>query len=314
MKRHRVKSVRCGVIFTLLVLLFSALCTNCSSSDQQKAGPFTISVVSMEWAEMPFGSPVTVGGRKTRMPRDFVMLQVAVQVQNKADTEKDLALLFFLHDSQDKELTSLRRCSKDYLKQYADISLKIPAGLSKMLYLQGQLLPLKELQEKGPLRIIHSSFKLSWDAPILPKHAEFYSEKYRSKDLDCKLLAQKWVGMPAGTRVMTRGMPAMIKDDVAGIEATIKIKNISDEDQPLELLGFVLVDKNNIPIKLLKPKGRASMKITLQPGKAMDFVFESSMKGYVELKKREPLHLEEPLYRWFLPLEEIPPWENLEKL
>ncbi|HDG98058.1 MAG TPA: hypothetical protein ENG73_07820 [Desulfobacterales bacterium] len=287
MKTHRVKSARCTVAFALLVLLFPAMCTNCSSSDKQKAGPFTISVVSMKWAEIPFGSPIRIGGRETRMPRDFVMLQVAVQVQNGADTEKELPLLFFIHDSQDKELTSLRRCSKGYLKQYADISLKMPPASSKMLYLQGELLPLKELQKKASLKIVHSSFKLGWDAPPLPKHAEFYCEKYRSKDLACRLLGQKWVGVPAGTRVMARGMPAMIKDDVAGIEATIR---------------------------LLKPKGRRSIKITLQPGKAMVFVFESSMKGYAELKKREPLHLEEPSYRWFVPLEEIPPWEKIEKL
>ena len=314
MKTYRVKSARCTVAFALLVLLFPAMCTNCSSSDKQKAGPFTISVVSMKWAEIPFGSPIRIGGRETRMPRDFVMLQVAVQVQNGADTEKELPLLFFIHDSQDKELTSLRRCSKGYLKQYADISLKMPPASSKMLYLQGELLPLKELQKKASLKIVHSSFKLGWDAPPLPKHAEFYCEKYRSKDLACRLLGQKWVGVPAGTRVMARGMPAMIKDDVAGIEATIRIMNISDEDQPLESLGFVLVDKDNIPVKLLKPKGRRSIKITLQPGKAMVFVFESSMKGYAELKKREPLHLEEPSYRWFVPLEEIPPWEKIEKL
>lgn len=309
------------VLVALAVIVISLISANPVYCDrQQQNPPLTASLVSMQWFAVPFGSFLHLGSEKRMMRRDLVALKLAVKVENHTTTKQDLPMRFVILNNKNTE-TSLERYSATYKKIYTEPSLSIPASSTQTVYLQCILKPLERLINNPPLRVVHKSYKWHWDVIPLPKHGDFYSVAEHSKIFSFHLLKQKWDGVPAGTKVMVGGRQGIIKSNVTGLVATIRVTNINKKQQKFEFPIILLVGKGYVPVKLMKLKevSRSKLKqvqnkgIVIKSDQSLDLVVTSAMKGYEKFKSLEPLHLEIPKYRWLLPLEHIPGWESIEK-
>jgi len=313
----------------MIVVLFSVLVIACgedaesylkSLTPEQKSSQQTSSnerlqatLLKQEWQGIAAGSPLSTDDETRVMQIDLVCFNAVFIIQNLSSEKIKLHPSFSIAGSNDVELGTLKFVDSDNPKDrkilYSDIVLA-PNEVKK-INLISICDHLEDYQKVKPIYIEHKNYNWRWKTLDIPPRDILFKESIESGcyySLRAKILEQKWKEWPAGTRALAGDTEVIVSDDVAGIEVTLEVTNLSSAELKI-IPPLYLTGKDDIPFAPLllyvekappEKLPKTGIKISSRQNKKINF--QSKFKGVEEVKNVEPLYIRHPQYEWKLPI------------
>lgn len=287
---------------------------------QDSHGRLDASITYQQWRGMAAGSPVTVNGKTQYIARDLAALEAVLQIQNLSSDNVQLPLSFSLVGKEHETISRFKVFLDPKMKDTLETEITILPDKNKKIYLRSGFEGFDDLANEKLLAIEHSKYNWHWQADNLPLQDTLYKEaifsgSYRS--LKARIVKQKWKGLASGTEVATSSGKATILRNMAAVELSIEIKNLSPVKlplfPPLYLAGVdgrkfakVIADKE---LFSLFPNGQ----IEISPKQSLEIKLQSKMKDYKKINQAGTLYLVSPTYGWNLEIIYLPKQNDLFK-
>lgn len=266
------------------------------------------------WFPLGSGILLMAGGEEGFLNSDLACLKGFLDIENHGSSTKTFPASFQLQYGNESEHVSV--FLDENAKRKIRGELTVPGQRTTRIHLAPLCPDFEDLVKETP-QIKHLASGTQWTLMKPEVHDIFYQEAGCDHFLHAEILDQKWSGLAAGTEVEFKGTKGEIKDDLAGIDITVKLHSRAGTDlyfrPPLYLVNDHDREIKSVSLDLNKeqPKIEKDGRIKVASGQSRTVYLSSRREGFSTLYQAGNLYLHSQRYGWKLALSPLPAYETL---